>query len=69
MDQVSLFFFLSRAFLSTKRYNVVPLVIREHGLKIEILWLSRMIPCDSQNVQWNLSQYQIAHLDGLVLVI
>ena len=46
MDQVRLFFFLSRALLPTKRYDVVPLVIREHCLKIEILWLSRMIPCD-----------------------
>ena len=69
MDQVRLFFFLSRTLLPTKRYNVVPLIVREHGLKIQILRLSRMIPRDSQNIQWNLSKYQIAHLDGLVLVV
>ena len=69
MDQVRLFFFLSRTLLTTKCYNVIPLIIRKHCLKVQILWLSRMIPRDRQNIQWNLSKYQIAHLDGLVLVV
>ena len=62
-DQVDLFLVGATTLLTSKDYDAIVLVVREHRLEVDSLWFSCMIPRHTHNIKRDLTLNQIFHHD------